>query len=336
MVAFARTFAMGALGALAMIGFAAATPAAAQFNIEEPEAEKGEIEIEYHGAYHSGIPRRRFIVEDPGGPDEEIVGDKNEAVRHGHELEVNLGITDYFKLGVCVEFEKERLEEIDDLEQLNAFDSLKATEIEIQGTFVFVPLKKNGFGLAALVGFSHAFEAEEGNTFKIGPLMKVANGPWSATGNLIFVKHFGGGEFEDGVRVRDERWDLDYAWQLKYDLSKSIGLAVEGYGSFNRLGDSGTRDEGSLLFGDGDTHRIGPVVYYTFGLDRGRGEKAMKLGRMNAGKGKDDDDKKGGKDDDDDDDEEEGPSARIGAGVLFGLNDNTSDVALKWNVEVTF
>ena len=51
-----------------------------------------------------------------------------------------------------------------------------------------------------------------------------------------------------------------------------------------------------------------------------------------AATAKDDDDKPGFNGDDDD----EGTSVRVGAGVLFGLNENTSDYALKWSVEIEF
>jgi hypothetical protein len=36
------------------------------------------------------------------------------------------------------------------------------------------------------------------------------------------------------------------------------------------------------------------------------------------------------------DDHDEGTSVTAGFGVLFGLNDDTSDVALKWSLEVGF
>ena len=35
----------------------------------------------------------------------------------------------------------------------------------------------------------------------------------------------------------------------------------------------------------------------------------------------------------DDDDDDDGTSVTAGFGVLFGLNDDTSDVALKWSLK---
>ena len=165
----------------------------------------------------------------------------------------------------------------------------------------------------------------------LGSALQYAWGPWTATANLYAVKHYGGREELDGARINDERLDFQYAAQLKYRVNDTIALALEGYGVVERLGDSGTKSEERKLFGDFDRHLLGPVVYYSWGGDNG--QPAPKAGKRLRVRGAEangmngDDDKNGGS---------EGTRYTLGAGVLFGLNDNTSDVALKWSLEVEF
>ena len=45
------------------------TPALAEFEIQESEVEKGESELEYRGAVHSGVPKSE---DDDGGEDDEV------------------------------------------------------------------------------------------------------------------------------------------------------------------------------------------------------------------------------------------------------------------------
>jgi hypothetical protein len=58
-------------------------PAFAEFQIQEAGIEKGEVELEYRGAYHWGVPQ---------------VTDTNENVNdlvQRHELEFSMGINDW-------------------------------------------------------------------------------------------------------------------------------------------------------------------------------------------------------------------------------------------------
>lgn len=312
---------------LGLLGSAGAVRA--QFDIDEPEAEQGEVEVEYQGDYHFGNPRRQVSI----GPDG-LIADENEVLRQRHVLGLGLGLTDYFKLGIEVEFEQERFDDPDSVAQANAFDDLEATEIQIEGTAVLVPLKRDGFAAAAFLSYGAALD-DGPSTFIFGPIFKIKQGPWSATTNTYFVKNFGGGEVDDdGTTFRDGRWDFEYKWQLKYEASASWAFALEGFGTVNRLGDSGRRSEAVELFGDQDQHRLGPVVYYTFKRPRGTGTSSLKDANG-------DDDAPGARagandDEGDNGDDDEGTAVTAGLGVLFGLNETTSDVALKWSLEVQF
>jgi hypothetical protein len=275
-----------------------------QFEIKEPKVEQGEVEIEYGGDHHFQAPRRRFVEEDPGV----FKFDGNEFNRERHSLGIGFGLTNWLNLQVGVEAEKARFEEAETIAQANAFDDMRITEVQFESTIVLIPVGPSGFGLAALIEHNVSLGGAEAHQLFLGTALHYENGPWSATTNLNLVKNIGGAE-EDGFE--DERWDFQYAAQVKYEMSSQLAFAIEGFGGVERLWNSGHRSEESKLFGDFDRHLLGPVVYWTW--KRPSGGSA------------------GAKDDDDD-----GVSVTTGLGVLFGLNDDTADAALKWSLETEF
>jgi hypothetical protein len=301
------------LGAL-LLTPGAATAQLNQFEIKEPKVEQGEVEIEYGGDHHFQAPRRRFVEEDPA----EFTFDGNEFNRERHSLGLGFGLTNWLNLQVGVEAEKARFEDVETIAQANAFDDLRITEIQFESTIVLIPVGSSGFGLAALIEHNVSLGGKEAHQLFLGTALQYENGPWSATANLNLVKNIGGGE-EDGFN--DERWDFQYAAQVKYELNSQLALAIEGFGGVERLWNSGHRSEESLLFGDFDRHLLGPVVYLTWKRPSTPGSASAKS---------DDDEAKGGGDDDD------GISVTAGFGVLFGLNDDTADAALKWSLETEF
>jgi hypothetical protein len=320
----------GAAGLSILMGTALVGPAAYaqlnQFEIREPKVEAGEIQLEYLGDYHFGQPRRRF----EGAPGSFEL-DANEFARQRHTLGISYGLTKWLSLQLGVEAEEERRDDPETMAEARAFGPLKATEVEIEATIVLVPARKEGWGLAALVEHNISLDRREADQLFLGAALQYAWGRWTATANLYGVRHFGGREELDGARISDERWDFQYAAQLKYRVNESLALALEGYGVIERLGNSGTRSEERELFGDFDRHLLGPVLYYSWGSDDSRpARKAGKGPRMRGA------DAKAGSGNDDDNGGSEGPRITVGTGVLFGLNDNTSDVALKWSLEVEF
>ena len=138
-----------ALSGAALLASTAATRA--QFEVEEPEAQQGEVELEYNGDYHFGNPRRRVIEE--GG---EIIADENEVLRQRHVFAIGFGLTNFLKFSVEAEFEQERLDDIDDIALANSFGDLEATEIQFEGIAVLKPLKGDGFGAAAFISLHSA------------------------------------------------------------------------------------------------------------------------------------------------------------------------------------
>lgn len=286
--------------------------------------EQGEVEFEAQNDYSFGRPRRNFVV-DPGPPSE-IIADENEVARQAYNMGLSFGLTNYLKIGAFVEFEQERFDEVEDVSEVDRFDDLKASALEFELRYVLAKPRENGDGFAAAlfteVEIPIVDQSDETKAVSFGPILQYGQGPWSARTNLLLTKNFGGEDEDEGKA--DHRWDFDYAWQLAYQMNEVLALTVEGYGTVNRLGDSGSESEAVELFGDQDQHRIGPVVYYTLKAGGGLGTP------MGVGKGDDDDDDAGG----DDDDEEGGVT--MGVGVLFGLNEDTPDATLKWSVEAEF
>ena len=105
--------------------------------------------------------------------------------------------------------------------------------------------------------------------------------------------------------------DFAYANQIKYRWSENLDVAVEAYGTVERIGGRGGRSDESALFGDFHQHRIGPVLYWNFTPEFAASHNAS-------------------------DDEDGEQMVSIGFGTLFGLNDDTPSTTLKLSMEVYF
>lgn len=298
-------------------GAALSGPAVNQFEVKDLESGPGELQFQSQNAISFHQPRRAVREPEPG----EFAFDDNTVTRERYALEMQMGITTWLRTRLGVEFEKERLEDPGNVARANAFDDLRLTGIALEGVFVLVPVKKEGVGLGLLAEYDHAIRGGA-SQFYIGPIVQAVSGPWTALANLLLVQHSGS---------PDRKRDFAYAAQLQYTFSPTWGLALEGYGTIDRLGNSGTRSPQAALFGDFDQHRLGPVVYYRFHPD-GMAAPSLKINANSV---------KGLRKDDDDDAPEsgtdrDGPSVSIGVGMLFGLNANTPGQTLKLSLEYNF
>lgn len=288
-----------------------AGPAINQVEVKDLQSAPGEFEFQSQNAFSTGQPARRSFG---------AAYDDNTVIRQREALELQMGITDYFRIRVGIEFEQERLDEPELFADRNAFAELELDELALEAVVVFVKPKPDGVGLGLLIEYGAPLSGgpESQSEVYIGPIVEAHAGPWSLIGNFAFVRHMGGdAEAGNTDYVRDEKWDFSYFLQGQYEFSKAWALAAEAYGTIDRLGDSGTKSEEAELFGDFDQHRAGPVVYYTFspnGSGRARGA-ASQLAENG---------------------EDKEVEVSIGAGALFGLNENTPDTTYKLSVEVEF
>jgi len=285
----ARTVAISSIAA-AGLTLACTKPVFAEFEIQEAEIEKGEIETEYRGAYHWGVPQ---------------VTDENENANdlvQSNELELQMGITDWWMISVTSGFDKALGE------------NLQATALEVETQFGLVRREGNGLGLAFQMGFSqalnHGVQVDgEPNEFAFGPIVELARGPLLLTLNPLFGKQIGTFADQEGL-------GFDYGWRGEYDVNKRWALAVEMFGEIEDLANAGS-------FND-QVHSIGPTLILNFGGEENESSND-KGGKAKVGG------------DEDEKASEPAPMAfSMNVGVQFGLTDATSDTALKFQGSLAF
>lgn len=293
---------------------ASAEPFIGQFELKTLESAPRSFEFQSQNAWSWDQPSRQ-IANGPSG----LEFDENAVVRQRHAIELEMGFTHFVKIRVGAEFEKERLDGPDTIEEADDFDDLSLTELGAEVVAILAPREGNGAGLGVVAELEGPIDQEESNHFTLGPILEVQSGRWFAAAVPMFVYAFGGDK--DEGEETDDKWDFAYATQVTYTFSDTWALALEGYGTVERLGRSGHPSESVQLFGDFDQHRVGPVLYYSVGFGGSRGTGQLASGStLVPGAGE----------------EEEGATLTIGLGLLEGLNGNTPDHTLKLSIEVDF
>jgi len=171
--------------------------AGAQFYVRSPEVDKGEAEIEEHGALYSG-----------SGEDERL--------RQTHEVEAKYGITERFEVILEGVFEQPTGEDF------------KAEEIELGGQYEIIERHGDGFGLAFRTLYEFALLGGSPDEILFGPLAKFVRHRDSATINAFFV-----GQVGDHVEI--DSLELKLNWRVKRELTERWGLGVEGYSEIEDL-----------------------------------------------------------------------------------------------------
>jgi hypothetical protein len=191
---------------LALSAFSlAASPASAQFYVRSPEVDKGEAEIEEHGAFYSG----------PG---------EDERLTQSHELGGEYGITERFEVNLEGVFEQPIGEDFE------------AKKIELGGQYEIIQREGDGFGLAFRTLYEFALLGGSPDEILFGPLAKFVRGGDSATINTFFV-----GQVGDHVEI--DSLELKVNWRLKHELGERWALGVEGYSEIEDLAHAGSFDE---------------------------------------------------------------------------------------------
>jgi hypothetical protein len=298
----------------AFAGSAAAEPFIGQFELKTLESDPGRFEFQSQNAWSWNQPARRIENDDTNG----FLADENSVARERYALELEIGLTNFVKTRIGIEFEKERFDEPMTIAQANEFDELKLAEIGAEVVAVLLPRDGDGAGVGFVAEIEGPVDQEEANHFVLGTIIEFRSGSWFAAAVPMVVHSFGGdtGEAESA----DDKWDFAYAAQIRYDFSERWSLALEGYGTVERLGASGHPSGSAELFGDFDQHRAGPVVYYTHAFDGAQPTRQAMQGSALLS------DPAG----------EEGKSLAVGVGLLEGLNGNTADHTLKLSIEVQF
>lgn len=286
---------------------AAAGPSIGQFELKTLESAPGYLEFQSQNAWAFGQPRRKSATDGS-----EQIYDDNSILRQREALEMEMGFTRYLKMRIGIEFEQERIDDPASPGAANSFAPLKLDEIGTELIAVVIPRDGDGFGLGTVVEFERPLESGEQMSLIMGPIFEFASGPWLVAAIPMLVHDFGGDPDEDGIK--DDKWDFAYAAQIAYEFSETWTLALEAYGTVERLGSTGSPGEAARAFGDHDQHRMGPILYYTHDFGRSLRPDPRR----------------------DSDGSIESSEISVGLGLLAGLNNNTPDATLKFSVEVDF
>jgi hypothetical protein len=229
-----------------LIGTAIAPkPALAEFEIQETQVEKGEVELEYRGAVHWGFPRaeREEAEEDEeegegGGALEEE--EEGEFLRQSHDLEFQYGITERWMFSTAISADEPLDEDFD----------MSSVEIEIQ--YEVIEREGDGFGLAFIGAYGFATRGGEADEIEFAPFVELASGPLLLTLNPIFTSQVGDHRETDGL-------GFEYGWRAEYKVARRWGVGVEMFGEIEDLSNAGS-------FND-QAHSMGPTLFYNPGED---------------------------------------------------------------------
>jgi hypothetical protein len=274
-------------------------PVLAEFEIQEAGIEKGEVELEYRGAYHWGFARTE---KEEAGEDAEEGGagalDTEEAeapLRQSHDFETQWGATEWLLLSLTLTGDQPLHEDF----------ALSAVELE--GQVELIERKGNGIGLAFQGSYGFATRGGEADEIEFGPIVELASGKLLLTFNPLFTSQVGDNRETDGL-------GFEYGWRAEYDIAKHWGVGVEMFGEIEDLSNPGS-------FND-QNHSIGPTLFWKAG-----GGDDEDVGE--AAENGDDDDKGNGP-------EPAETEFSMNVGVQFGLTDLTSDTALKFQGSLAF
>jgi len=210
------------------------TPASAEFEIQETQVEKGEIEFEYRGAVHWGLKAEEAAEEDEqGGALEEQ--EEGEFLKQSHDFEFQWSFTDRWMLSTALSAD----------EPLDQDFDLSTVEVEIQ--YEVIEREGNGLGLAFIGAYGFATRSGEADETEFAPFFELASGKFLFTGNPIFTAQVGDNRTTDSL-------GFEYGWRGAYSLSGRWGIGVEMFGEIEDLSNAGS-------FND-QTHSIGPTLFY--------------------------------------------------------------------------
>jgi hypothetical protein len=240
----------------AALTLAGISPVLAEFEIEEAGVEKGEVELEYRGAVHWGLPKG-----ETGGPagalEEQEEGEV--PLRQSHDFEFAWGITERFSFSTTLVTDQPKGEDFD------------VSTVALEGQYELIERKGNGIGLAFLAGYGIATLDDEADEIEFGPIVELASGPLLLTLNPFFTDQV-------GDNAETESLGFEYGWRAEYSLNKRWGIGVEMFGEIEDLANAGSFDD--------QPHSIGPTLFLDFGGeedDEGNGDEAKAHGHNGGG-----------------------------------------------------
>ena len=228
------------LFAVCCLTLTTAAPVLAEFEIQESTIDPGEIQLQYRGAWHDGLPS---ISTEEADEDALLPADEEAPLRQSHEAELQMSVTSHWLLAVTHGFEQA------------ADDTLKLTSIEAETQVELITLEGEGLGLAVQGGVEQPVldaRDDEAGDYHFGPIVELAKSKFLLTLNPLFYK-------ERGDRAEQDGWGFEYGWQLRYVPTPKLWLTVEMFGEVEDMANAGSFAQ--------QVHSIGPAFYYIFGAD---------------------------------------------------------------------
>jgi hypothetical protein len=238
----ALTAAVSAL-ATAALTIGTTKPALAEFEIEESQMDKGEVEFEYRGAVHWGLPTNG------GGAGFGAAFDEEEAdvpLRQSHDFELEWAATDWSIFSITLTAEQAK------------GGNLEVSAVEFESKLEMIKRKGDGIGFAFDVSYAQATVGDEANEIEFGPVVELATGKLLLSFDPFFTDQV-------GDNADTESLGFQYGWRAEYDFAKHWGVGVEMFGEIEDLANAGSFDD--------QNHSIGPTLFYNPGGDDNEGEE---------------------------------------------------------------
>jgi len=218
---------------------AAATPAFAEFEIQESTIDPGEIQLQYRGAWHSGLPPAEAVADiDP------LPGGEIEAVKQSHEFELQMSVTSRWLLAFTHAFEEP------------IADDFRPNAVEFESQIELIERSGDGIGVAFQGGTERPLRDAADETdpdVHLGPIVELSKSNFTLVTNPLFFKLHGDVNNQEGL-------GFEYGWQGRYEaMGGRLWLAVEMFGEVEDMSNAGGFNQ--------QLHSLGPAFYYTFGKD---------------------------------------------------------------------
>ena len=233
-----------ALTAAALVAFGLTTittnVALAEFEIQESNIEKGEVELEYRGAVHWGFPKAEREEAEEGGEGALDTEEAEAPLRQSHDFEAEWGVTNWWLLAITLGTEQPLGEDFN------------LTSVELETQVELKERKGNGIGLAFQAGYGIATIGGEADEIEFGPIVELASGEALLTLNPLFTSQVGEDRETDGL-------GFEYGWRAQYNFAKKWAVGAEMFGEIEDLSHAGS-------FND-QQHSLGPTLFYMPGGD---------------------------------------------------------------------
>lgn len=214
-----------------------ARQAAAEFEIQESTIDPGEIQLQYRGAWHSGLPNETTE------PDIFLPDDEETPFRQTQEFELQFSANSVWLLALTHAFDQPDGE------------TIRLSAVEFESQLEIITLVGDGLGFAVQGGVEKPLRAaaqEEAKSAHIGPIVEWAKGDFLLTLNPLFFKEY-------GELAEQEGYGFEYGWQAKYGVTDRLALALEMFGEVEDMANAGPFDD--------QVHSIGPAFYYSIERD---------------------------------------------------------------------